>query len=537
MISTFNLGVAITAISIIVSLASFSLDTKFNLRFKLRSIPLTIAISLFLASIVATFLAEFSQTFNPFILDIAGALFILLAIVIYTLVIFLPVKTINKGNIKPFVRTLNKFLVLRNQNELMKHLEDIVYFYDSLLEFSLESEDAQMIFNQYLSSDLLLTLFSEHGFLFERTIEFFIEQKGKKPAKNLHHIRQFINNLFIKSLNNQNSYLNNFLNEEIYPNSSYLLDELFIEKKNIDYSELFFSDTQFNRLGIDGEISYLKMVGHYFSLIHKTNFSRTNKDGYEKKVDYNDELIKIFFRDIKGFFEREYNQDNLKRLFNALNAMAWDYRWGVGTSDKSEDLRKEAGIFLYDVLHATVSKYKPENEDTFRLNLLDLTDKYLEGQENHSAGNIAYKTFIEKLKEKIIGDGKHGDFGANYKGYFPPLIKAYFYIFGHQLFASTVNDYEKEHLDVPILLKLKESFPRLYMGFKQEFYDVVSLPKEKEEKLQKEGRETIDSFFPDGINYEFSDNSLTYYYSGKNHGSKILLNNIKDKNSIVTKEI
>src|ERR1035437_5856751 len=257
--------------------------------------------------------------------------------------------------------------------------------------------------------------------------------------------------------------------------------------------------------------------------------------GYEKKVDYNDKLIKTFFEDIKSFFESSFDQDNLKLLFSALGNMSWDYRWAVRTNDKSEYLRKKTGIFLYDVLHSTISKYKIETEDIFRLNLLELFDKYIEVQENGSVGNVAYSEFVEKVKEKIIGSKREPM--SNSQGYYPAMIRVYFYIFGHQLFSGTVNDHQKKNLHLPILLVLKVSLPKLYNGFKQEFFDVESLPKGKEEKLQKDGRKIISNFLPENVNYDFSNNSLTYYYSGRNHGSRILLDIIKEDADIVVEKV
>ena len=117
------------------------------------------------------------------------------------------------------------------------------------------------------------------------------------------------------------------------------------------------------------------------------------------------------------------------------------------------------------------------------------------------------------------------------------MIKVYFYIFGHSLFSDNINDYEKENLHLPILLKLKESFPKLYNGFKQEFYDLKSLPVGKEQKLQNDGRKIIDDFLPKNVQYNFTENALVFYYSGNNYGSKILLDRVSKENKIVIEKV
>ena len=528
--SSFNLGVAITLISVFIALRSFSLDTKFNLRFKLRKTLEEISNLLFILSILLTFLAEFINIFDPFILQITAAFSILIAIALYSFIIFSPIKKISKYNVKAFTGSLNRFLIQRNQNELLKHFEDITYFYNSLLEYSIKDKNSRLIFHQYFTSNIFLTLFSEHIFLFEKTIHFYIKKQKELPDDDLYHISNFIDDLFVKSLNNENSFLNSFLSEDIYPNSLSYLDDLFTKETNINYSRFLFNNIRFSTLGIEGKISYMRMVRHYFKIIHRFNLSRKNLEGYEKIMDYNDQLIKIFFRDIKSFFESEFDQNNLKLLLDGLSNISWDYCWAVRTNDKSKELREITGIFLYDILESIISKYEIENEDIFRIHLIELFNKYIETQENSANTNIAYNAFIKKLKEKIIGD----EWGANYKGYYPAVIKFYFYIFGFQLFSNN-DDYEKENLNLPILLKLKESLPRLYTGFKQEFYDSLSLPKGKEEKLKKEGRKIIDDFLPKNINYDYDDNSLTYYYSGNNYGSKIILNKIENNNIVIDK--
>jgi hypothetical protein len=49
--------------------------------------------------------------------------------------------------------------------------------------------------------------------------------------------------------------------------------------------------------------------------------------------------------------------------------MAWDYTWAVRTQDKSIDLRNEAGDFLYEILHSTISGRLQEKKPGFNYEL------------------------------------------------------------------------------------------------------------------------------------------------------------------------
>ncbi len=311
------------------------------------------------------------------------------SITIYASVVFIPFKKFNKYNIKLFIIDLNKLLTQKNGEDVLKYLGDIVYFYDSLLEFSLENNDARTVFITYFRSNLLLTLFSEHAFLFEKTLEFGFKKIKTTPLEKLRHINQFTNNLFVLSLNNQKSFLNGYLDEHIYPNSSFYLDELFVKHPEIDHSHFLFEEISFNGLGIDGKISFIKLAGHYFELIHRANMAH-NQEGYEKKLDYNDDLIFAFFENIKRFFESEFEQENRNLLLKALSSIGWNYSWGVRTKDKSKKLREKTGIFLYDVFESIISRFKPENDDIFRLNLIGLYRDYLETQRTWSINTLKF---------------------------------------------------------------------------------------------------------------------------------------------------
>ncbi|MGB2580784.1 MAG: hypothetical protein WBC83_03755, partial [Minisyncoccia bacterium] len=212
------------------------------------------------------------------------------------------------------------------------------------------------------------------------------------------------------------------------------------------------------------------------------------------------------------------------------------YTWGVRTEDKSEDVRKNTGKFLYHLFYNSISKYRIENEEIFRLKVHQLNYYFLEIQENGFENNVAYSVFVEKLKEKILGEGKDG-YMPNYMGYFPSMILVYFYMFGFYAFSEKPNEAQAKDLHIPIFSKLAEAFPRLYQGFKQEFYEAETLPEGKKDLLEKQGREILDQFLKKNMVYNFEENSLSYYYSGNIHSSKIFLDDVKKNQKIEAKKL
>jgi len=117
-------------------------------------------------------------------------------------------------------------------------------------------------------------------------------------------------------------------------------------------------------------------------------------------------------------------------------------------------------------------------------------------------------------------------------GYFPAMILVYFYMFGFYAFSEKQDKEQEKDLHVPIFSKLAEAFPKLYQGFKQEFYDTETLPEGKKELLEKQGRETLGQFLKNNMVYNFEENSLSYYYSGNVHSSKIFLDKVKSEQKI-----
>lgn len=242
-------------------------------------------------------------------------------------------------------------------------------------------------------------------------------------------------------------------------------------------------------------------------------------------------MVGIFFKEIGNFFELCFDQKQLETLLDKVKDFGWYYEWGVRTKDKSERVRKDTGEFLYHLLYNFISKYKIENEEIFRLKVHQLYNHFLEIQKNGFENNVAYSVFVLKLKEKILGEGGDGCM-PNYKGYFPAMILLYFYMFGFYAFSDNQNEAQAKDLHIPIFSKLAEAFPKLYQGFKQEFYDADGLPKGKKDLLEKQGREILDQFLKKNMVYNFEENSLSYYYSGGIHSSKIFLNDVKENQRI-----
>lgn len=533
--SSYNLGIAITAIAIVVAFIEF-ISNRRELRFSLNYSKRKLALWLAIASIALTFFGELDGLFlgYPFIFEISGAVLMGAAIAIYLWIILNPLKRLNKKQISILQDILARTLS-NSHLDKAQTIRGCIELFDNLLDLSLSDKNVQKIFRNDFASDIFLKYFSESYFVFGRTIDFYTEKK-KQSGHDLSHIEFFLKRLMVKSLENSDSFLNMFIGEKIYPNSLFCLDEVMIKDKNSSLLRVLFGEYRFNGLSSTGQLNYISLVTRYFRLVYQENNHASLEDGYQKNYELSDELIGIFFKEIGDFFESCYDQKQLETLLDRVEGFGWYYTWGVRTKDKSESVRKNTGRFLYHLFYNSISKYKIENEEIFRLKVHQLYDYFLEMQENGVENNVAYSVFVAKLKEKILGEGKDG-YMPNYKGYFPAMILVYFFMFGFYAFSEKQNMAHAKDLHIPILSKLAESFPKLYQGFKQEFYDAEALPAGKKELLEKQGREILDQFIKKNMVYNFEENSLSFYYSGNVHSSKIFLNDVKTNQKIAPQKL
>jgi len=533
--SSYNLGVAITAMSIVVAFIEFisnKSELRFRLNYRMRRVALWIAIT----SIILAFFGELDGLFLgcPFIFEFTGAVLMFISVLMYLYLIFIPLKRLNKKQI-PILQNILAGTLSNSHLDNPQTIRGCIDLFDNLLSLSLENKDVQNIFRNDFASDILLKHFSESYFVFGRTVDFYVE-KRKEGKHVLDHIEFFLKRLITKSLENSESFLNMFIGQKIYPNALFCLDDVMIKEKDGSLLRVMFGEYRFSRLDSVGQLNYIALVTRYFKLVYEKNNHVSLKDHYQKNYELNDKLIEIFFKEIGDFIESCYEQKQLEAIIDKVESFSWYYTWGVKTRDKSEHVRKNTGKFLYNLFHNSISKYKIENEEIFRLKVHQLYDHFLEMQENPVENNVAYNAFVEKLKEKILGDGKNGHM-PNYKGYFPAMILVYFYMFGFYAFSEKQNEAQAEDLHIPVFSKLAEAFPKLYQGFKQEFYDAESLPEGKKDLLEKQGREILDQFLKKNMVYNFEENSLSYYYSGNVHSSKIFLNDVKSNQKIEPKKL
>ena len=103
-----------------------------------------------------------------------------------------------------------------------------------------------------------------------------------------------------------------------------------------------------------GQLNYIVLVTRYFKLVYQENNHVSLKDGYQKNYELNDKLIEIFFKEIGYFIESCYDQKQLEAIIDRVEGFSWYYTWGVKTRDKSENVRKITGKFLYYLFYNSV---------------------------------------------------------------------------------------------------------------------------------------------------------------------------------------
>lgn len=544
--SSYTLGVAISAVAIIVAFIQF-MSGKNEFRFQLRVRLRKVALFLALASLILVFLGEIEIAGRPFLFEIIGAILMVSSIAFYLYIITTPLRKISPKGIKMLRRLLIGAVANSRVNKLSV-ANEIETIFDSLLDISLSNKEAQRIFIEDFGSDDLLKHFSESGYIFDTTINFLrdtIEQNNHTSAE---HIELFTTRLMIRSIENERSFLNMFIAEKIYPDMRFPLDEIMLKCNNTKVISAILGETMWNsfrQLSKKGQLRYISLASRYFRTVYRENNHHSlGADGYAKNYEINIPLVRSFYSQTKHFFDSSRTDDfqHKMELIDSIHWIGHSYLFGVRTSDKPDELKKATGKFIYEILESFIAwnKIGEEYDHSVYFNFHQLHNEFLEvsdGREN----NIAYNEFIIRLKNKVIGtpvdDRDDRSWGVNYKGYFPEMILVYFHMFGFYLFSESRNEQQDTDLHLPIIMKLSEAFPRLYDGFKQEFYDAENLPQEKEEKLKEQGRKIIDQFLTKNMVYNREENSLSYYYSGNIHNSKIFLNDVKTNQKIEPKKL
>jgi hypothetical protein len=318
-----------------------------------------------------------------------------------------------------------------------------------------------------------------------------------------------------------------FVGEKIYPNALFYFDDILLTKNNLKIFKVLFSDINLSK---SGQLRYIEIVNRYFRLIYEENNFGINSKNYKNNYSFHYNIIKLFFSEIEGFFEYCFDQNHLITLLDRMESVSRYYKDGVNKEGKSNIILKNGAEFLYNILYFIMKIDKVLDEDSFRMRIYNLYRNFIEIEDKNN--KIAYNVFVEKLKTKIIGEKNY----PNYQGYYPAMIKVYFYIFSSRIFIENNNNPLNRELHIPILSKLSESFPKLYKGYIKEFYDAINLPKEKKEHLENEGRKILNDFLPGSIIYNNSENSLLYYRENL-HNIKIFLEEVRDKQKIKTEKI
>jgi len=158
--SSYNLGVAITAIAIVVAFIEF-ISNRRELRFSLNYRKRKLALLLAIISIALVFLGELDGLFfgYPFIFEISGAVLMIIAIAIYLYVILTPLKRLNKKQ----VLILQDILASTLSNSLLDKPQTIrgcMELFENLLDLSLSDKNMQNIFRNDFASDIFLKHFA-----------------------------------------------------------------------------------------------------------------------------------------------------------------------------------------------------------------------------------------------------------------------------------------------------------------------------------------------------------------------------------------
>lgn len=524
--STYNLGVAISAFAIVVAFIEI-ISSRNTLRIRIHHKKKLFALFLGFLSIFFSLIAEFVK--SSFIFNILGAISMIVSIAIFIWLV-LPMKKIKEKEVKELKKILDGFLPNKYAHGNSEIIKDIISIFEDLLKMSLKDKETAELFNRYFTSKVFLNYFSQSGYVFSKTLDFLLKN-------DLREVQYFFNQLFLTSLNNQNSYLNIFIKEDIYPNTMDNFDMALLDNHNIAglLNSLKF-DIGYS-LNSRGQISFLEIVRRYFELINNFNecTKYPKKENCKIKYQLNDELVDFFFNSIKEILGSLYraNEQEQKDILSMVNSFLHSYNHCIDFSQKSEVVRKKAGFFLYDLyeemlLHCNL--YDKKKDIKFGYSV----DEFYRNITNYGSDKIAQTIFLEKLKNKIISD----ELSPNIKGWYPAMLLIYWQLFGFSVFSGNTAMNEPKEINIEILSELSESFPKLYDGHIRNFYN-AKLPKGKEKLLKNQGRKILNDFLLEYITYNRKENSLSYIFEFGHSidGKKIFLDNVKKDKKIETIDI
>ncbi len=303
--SSYDLGVAITALAIIVAFIEF-ISERNELRFWLNIRKRKVALWLTAISVLLSFLGEFNTLGRPFLFEIIAAILILASIITYLNVILKSLRKVSKKQIKTLQEILIGVLTSREQ-DTSKVIKGLTQLFDNLLEYYESNQDVKDIFKNDFTSEIFLKHFSESGYVFEQTIKYY-QKKVKEGKIDLYHLEFFLKRLITKALENQESFLNIYLDEKIYPESLFYLDEVVLKEKNRKVLQTLFGQNRFSGLNENGQLNYVNLVSRYFRFVQRQNNHVSLPNGYQKNYDLNEEVIIIFFDEIRDFFESCFEQ-------------------------------------------------------------------------------------------------------------------------------------------------------------------------------------------------------------------------------------
>lgn len=528
----FNLETAVSSLAIIVAIYALFLERRFRVRIGLKNTQLKNLIFLVFIVIELTFVAATLAYVPgvprplvgyPIFWEIVAFLLLIVAIFqAYNLQ--KPIRKLSKKQVDNLIKSAPYDTIgYHGSVDLMVREAD--YFWADFLEKSLVNKDLRRVLIEDFTNEDFLKVAVKSQYILLQTVEAL----GKaKPTENTTHIKDYLRTFFLFSMSVEDSVISNDLKSSYKPIMQHIMRKRKLADVILgDSTDLFLfrCDLEGNQLNVlERFVKILEL--HLGRQYHRTedkseNIKLIHPNVLKNLLDFFNESMPFLKKDEKGAFMQKFSfmhldlkslpQNESEILANGVYEILETYSSG---RDWSKDYENERHLCIQIEHH-----FVEQNQYT-------------------------KKVFKQRLLEQIVGCEEKDDDGkkvtrfiCNLKGYYPMMVPAYFFTYGHNLFCKKVpaEDFE---FNMTILKKMQENLPKIASGRTQGFLD-KELPKNERtlSAIKRKAERCLESMFPDNMVYDKEANSLTYYFSGDEDSSTLLLNETVKQNKFVFKEL
>ena len=225
----FNFETAISSLAIVVSIYALLLEKRFRVRIAIKKDQLKLLLALVSGVLLFTFIGSILPYLPGAALPLIGypvfweiiASFMLFFSILISYRLIKPIKKLTKKQIEAlYLYAPHSLIKYRGEIELM--LNESEYFWPDFLEKSVDDEKLREVLSNYFSEKDFLKLAAKSYYILINTVDFIYDSKhiGK-----IEHVKEFLRELIITSLSENESIITDDLNSDYKNITQYIIRE------------------------------------------------------------------------------------------------------------------------------------------------------------------------------------------------------------------------------------------------------------------------------------------------------------------------